>query len=195
MGKHKKIFIILGILLIFTVIVLRTIVFPAKYELQTVEKCIDIDDTFDMLKSEYEWGEEFTVFNLDAYDGKFPSENGEDYRRYLMCFSTKSYGITELYSPNFIIQQLGENSERLICYNKVAESNTDQFEENTCNFCMYFYTAGLSEEEISEYISNFLQETQFCFTYKQEYVGLREKTFTLAESDVENAEWTEWVWE
>lgn len=192
MRKKVILAVIVFVLCIVLVAVVRTIFFPAEYELQSVLHCCDVDDTFFMLERRYELSEEGMCFHFDAYGGQFPSEKGEDYKRILLCFAPKSHSLTRLYAPNFVISELGENTERLVYYN-LASNIEDKFsEEYTCNMCLFFYTGGLSEEEIDDCIIEILTNVKFTFTYEQEYVGTHEETFALSEKDIRNAEWGIW---
>lgn len=192
MRKKLMIAVVVLALGIAAAAVVRTIFFPAEYELQSILTCQDTEGTFSMLERRYELSEEDMCFRLDAYEGNFPSEKNDDYRRILLFFAPKSRSLTRLYAPHFIISEPGDNAERLVYYDLAYNIEGNFSEEYTCNMCLFFYTGGLSEEEADDYIIDVLTNAEFIFTYEQEYFGTHEEIFTLSEKDIENAEWGTW---
>ncbi len=183
----KKRWIIFGIVAaIFVVAMVYTVVFPADYELAEVRELASEEGTFSILERRKE--QEEGIVRLDAYQGAFPSNVEEDYRRVILCFSAKSHGLLRLTEPIFAIENIGEDLERLV-YCDVAQNLSGEFSEELCNASLIFYIGGMSEEEIRSYLQEALQKVTYTIWYEQALVGTREHSWRVSESELAKVKW------
>jgi hypothetical protein len=188
MMKKRIVIIILSIVAVMVGLVATfTFVKPIDVFISEIDICHDPDGEYNLLLMYY-GGYDFSD-DKEIDESIFPSNRNEDYTRINVKFAAKSRSVLKLSQPYVVVTDGSEECERLIWYTDAYNIEDEVSDTSTCNMTMFFYTAGMSDAEIKEYIKTSLSALEFNYSYQQKYIGVKEEILSFNNKKIEKISW------
>lgn len=161
--------IIVCVLIYFNIA--RPVVFSAKVieNTQSYDFCPNLDNT------EYE-------LNLDAFDGKLPSNNSYDYCRLALSCNMNYRSLLTLEKLESYVESIDTENAKYVMYSCEGGLGDGElplsYGKAQLDTCMFIYVGDLKNQEaIQERLTDIAQHTKVKIMYNIKWLGTKEKTY------------------